>query len=166
MERKLTTGYRVRPAAADDAAVITQHRTRMFDEAEGLDAATQRALIAAAEPVLAEMLATGEYIGLLACDDDGAVVAGLGAQIRRMIPRFNVLSGAEAVIVNVFVEPEHRRRGLARRLVVEMLAVLRTPAIGRITLHPTRVAREIYVALGFEETGELRYPRRLHAPDA
>jgi GNAT superfamily N-acetyltransferase len=76
-------------------------------------------------------------------------------QLRELIPRLEVLSGPEALVVNVFVEPTHRRRGLARRLMLAILDWCREERIGRVALHPTDAARPLYASLGFAASGEM-----------
>ena len=119
-------------------------------------------------------IAVGSYRGWLLTTPDGEVVAGAGVQVRASIPRLEVLAGPEALVVDVFVEPYHRRRGLTRRLMVAILAWCRSAGIGRIVRHPTDTARLLYALLGFAASGEViaylwrwtvnRPPSTVHRP--
>lgn len=80
-------------------------------------------------------------------------------QIRPLIPRLETQRGLEALIVNVYVEPPYRRRGLARRLMTTILAWCAGERLDRIVLHPSDAARPLYAALGFVPTGELIYSK-------
>jgi GNAT superfamily N-acetyltransferase len=112
-------------------------------------------LLAVLPPFLARVIGAGTYRGWLLTTADGMVVAGAGVQVRELIPRLEVLGGPEALVVNVFVEPAFRRRGLARQLMVAILDWCHAEGIGRIVLHPTDAARPLYESLGFSTSGEL-----------
>jgi GNAT superfamily N-acetyltransferase len=145
----------LRLATPEDAAVIASHRVRMFLEAKGWPEERGAALLAALPSFLARAIGAGTYRGWLLTTADGTVVAGAGVQVRELIPRLEVLAGPEALVVNVFVEPTFRRRGLARQLMVAILDWCRAEGIGRIVLHPTDAARSLYESLGFSTSGEL-----------
>ena len=49
----------------------------------------------------------------------------------------------------MYTEPEHRRRGLARRLMAEMIAWCRAAGLGSVSLHASDAGRPLYEALGF-----------------
>jgi GNAT superfamily N-acetyltransferase len=145
----------LRPATVDDAATIASHRARMFLEARGWPEERGADLLAALPEFLARAIGAGTYRGWLLTTPDGAVVAGAGVQVRGLIPRLEVLGGPEALVVNVYVEPAYRRRGLARRLMVAILDWCREEGIGRVVLHPTDAARPLYESLGFAASGEM-----------
>jgi ribosomal protein S18 acetylase RimI-like enzyme len=82
----------------------------------------------------------------------------------RLVGTAAVLLGIEddaatAQIVGVFVEPEHRGQGIARRLLEALLARLADrPEFARILLHVTETqaaALALYRSLGFKEVGRL-----------
>ena len=51
------------------------------------------------------------------------VIAGAGVLHRSLMPNPDTLEGGEEVyVLNVYTEPEHRRRGLARQLMQAILA--------------------------------------------
>ena len=145
----------LRLATPEDAAVIASHRVRMFLEAKGWPEERGAELLAALPPFLTRAIGAGTYRGWLLATPDGAVIAGAGVQVRELIPRLEVLAGPEALVVNVFVEPPFRRRGLTRQLMAAILDWCRAEGIGRIVLHPTDAARPLYESLGFAASGEL-----------
>jgi GNAT superfamily N-acetyltransferase len=67
------------------------------------------------------------------------------------------------LVLNVYVEPHWRRRGLARRLMQEILEWAPTAGVARLVLHASREGRPLYEALGFTATNEMRYGGRLAA---
>ena len=59
-------------------------------------------------------------------------------------------------LVNVFVEPDYRRRGIARVLVETALDWCRGEGTRVITLHASDEGRHLYESLGFYLTNEMR----------
>ena len=87
------------------------------------------------------------------------VVAGAGLWLRPMIPRPHqdgVAQGVEALIVNVYTEPDWRRRGLAALLMQRVLDYTRDHRITRVLLHASKDGRPLYESLGFVPTTEMR----------
>ncbi|WP_394617167.1 GNAT family N-acetyltransferase [Lentzea sp. JNUCC 0626] len=105
---------------------------------------------------------TGHYLTperhvlLVAADEEGAVVATAALDSRGprhpewLVERYP--SGRTAQVRRVYVDPEHRRRGLARALVTELLAFARTDgAYHSVYLHAYRHspgALDLWRALG------------------
>lgn len=177
-------GFRIRLATADDAGMIAWHRARMFQDMGQLPAAAFEPLRVAAERVLVEALARGEYVGwLLAPEDEPArVVAGAGVQLRNVLPhpvelgggRVGVAAGRHGIVLNVFTEPDWRRRGLAEWLMRHVLAWAREQRLDRLVLHASEEGRSLYQRLGFVATNEMRFngplagvdhDRRASSPD-
>lgn len=105
---------------------------------------------------LASQLASGEYSGWLV-EHQGLVVAGAGVLLHQYYPSAaNPLGRPTAYILNVFTEPEHRRRGLAKRVLEAILAWCRANDIPRASLHASAAGRPVYQQLGFTTTNELR----------
>lgn len=150
-----SSGLTLRQATPDDAALIADHRVRMFLEMRGWPPERGADLLAALRPILARMVADGGYRGWFLVAPDGAVVAGAGLQLRDLLPRLESLTAREALVVNVYVAPTHRRRGLARHLMGAILAWCRDAGIARVALHPSDAARPLYLTLGFAPSGEL-----------
>ena len=59
-------------------------------------------------------------------------------------------------MVNVFVDPAWRRRGLARELMEAVIAWGRSEGLARLVLHASADGRPLYEELGFEPTSEMR----------
>jgi GNAT superfamily N-acetyltransferase len=156
MTRAGNQHYRIRIATAADAAVIAHHRAAMFRDMGVLPEADVAALSAATRAHLATVLPSGVYRGWLA-ERDGEVVAGGGLLVQPTWPRPEALEGgAEAYLLNVYTEPAHRRRGVARALMDAMLAWCRARGITRFALHASDEGRPLYESLGFIATNEMR----------
>jgi GNAT superfamily N-acetyltransferase len=61
-----------------------------------------------------------------------------------------------AWIVNMFTEPEYQRRGLARRLVREMIDWGRASGLRFLYLHASDAGRPLYESMGFVANNEMR----------
>jgi GNAT superfamily N-acetyltransferase len=155
--------YRVRLAKVDDADVIARHRIAMFRDMRVLDERDAEALQLASLAYLRSALPSGAYRGWLV-EHDRAVVAGGGLIPQPGVPRpENVCGDEEAYLLNVYTEPAHRRRGLARRLMDEMLAWCRERGVARVVLHASDEGHALYTSLGFSpSTNEMRIVLRRH----
>lgn len=148
--------YLLRPVRPGDAAAIASHRARMFHDMGELSDDEVAPLEAASRDQLGPLIDSGEYFGWVIETGD-AVVAGVGVFMHRLLPRRRDLGlRQEAYVVNVFTEPAHRRRGLSRRLMQELITWCRANGITRITLHAAPAGRPLYESLGFTATNEMR----------
>lgn len=144
-----------RCATVDDAALITAHRKAMFADAHDAE-----------EPVLAEMsrnfeswvkrmLAAGIYAGWITSVGDRPV-ASAGFMILDWAPHFLDPAGEyRGYVLNVYVVPEYRRRGLARALLQRCLDEARTRRIRVVALHASNAGRPVYEGMGFRSTSEM-----------
>jgi len=154
----------VRLATDGDAPVVARHRVAMFRDMGTLPAEQGPPLERAAEAYFRRAIPAGSYVGWLATPEGkpAEVVAGAGIQIREAIPRLRldrtaVDPGPQGLIVNVYTEPAWRRRGLAERLMREVLRWTRERGIHNVVLHASVDGRPLYEKLGFRQTNEMRY---------
>jgi GNAT superfamily N-acetyltransferase len=96
------------------------------------------------------------YRAWVACDDTGAVVAGCGLILIDRAPNPSNLTTHSAYVYNVFVEPEHRKQGLARRLMEEIHSWCREAQIGIVSLHASEFGEHLYETLGYKRSNEMR----------
>jgi GNAT superfamily N-acetyltransferase len=155
---------RIRRAALDDVRILARHRAEMFREMGSLDAAVYASLLSAAEQYFTRALPAGEYVAWVATppSNTDTIVAGAGAQLRESLPRpdysgTSLLTGQQALVVNVYTEPEWRRQGVAELLMHHILEWSREQRIRSIVLHASAQGRRLYEKLGFVPTNEMRY---------
>ena len=139
----------------------------MFRDMGRLLAPHEEALERATASYLREALPRGEYLAWVAEDKVArpAVIGGAGVQLRPILPRPGADSdhlelGPEAIILNVYVEPDRRRRGVAEALMRAVLDELARRGIRRIVLHASDDGRRLYERLGFVPTNEMRLRAR------
>jgi GNAT superfamily N-acetyltransferase len=160
----------IRTATVADRLVIAHHRTAMFvDMGWSLDEERAAALRVTTASWLEQAMPRGEYVGWLAQSEAAPerVVAGAGVQLRRILPfprrlidgTVSIAEGRQAIVVNVYTEPEFRRRGTARRLMETVIGWARSVRLESLVLHAAPDGEALYRSLGFERTNEMRYTR-------
>jgi GNAT superfamily N-acetyltransferase len=159
----------IRPAIASDAAVIARHRVAMFRDMGRVptdELGSQ--LLNASTSALAVFLHERSYVGYLAVAADQHVIAGAGLHIRPQLPRISsdgtyIATGQIPLLVNVYTDPEWRRRGIARALVVALMRWAADEGFDQLVLHASDAGRPLYVSLGFTATNEMRWSPLLPA---
>jgi len=146
----------IRVATADDIAVLVRHRRLMWWEMGRQDEAALRLMEAAAGEYFTTAIADGSYRGLLAIDAAGTTIGGGGIVISPWPGVPGQRQARRAMILNVYVEHEHRRRGIARRLMQALIDWCRENDFANVGLHASDEGRALYEELGFEPTNEMR----------
>jgi GNAT superfamily N-acetyltransferase len=149
--------YTVREASQADAPVLARQRRLMFDETRALHSEEEGNLLEAAVlRYIVQAIPAGTFRSWIV-EHDGVIVAGGGLQLRTLIPRPGYVYGEpEGLIVSMWTEPEHRRRGLGRKIVDAILGWGRANGITRFTLHASDAGRPLYELYGFNATNEMR----------
>ena len=151
----LAAPYTLRSATPADVHAVARHRVAMFRDMGVLPEAEAPALEASSAEFLARAMQAGQYQGWVA-EHAGAVIGGAGVVLRPLLPRPGHLDGGvEAYVLNVYTEPGHRRRGVARALMATVLVWCEEKAIARVTLHASDEGRPLYLSLGFASTNEM-----------
>ena len=156
--------FETRTATTADAALITAHRRAMFEAMGGSDSAALDAMCRNCEPWLVRMIGNGKYLGWIT-NDQNRPVASAGLLILDWPPHpFDPAGDNRAYLLNVYVELEYRRRGLARALLDSCLAEARRRHTRVVSLHASEEGRPLYETLGFKASNEmLRVTRDLGA---
>lgn len=148
--------YVLRLATVSDAPVLAYQRRAMFEAMGLIGPADAPAVELASRRFIEREMPAGTFLSWVV-ERDGAVVAGGGLQLRPMMPRPGYVDDEpEVIVLSMWTEPAHRRRGLARRLVEAMLAWCRERGYRRIVLHASADGRPLYESIGFKQTNELR----------
>ncbi len=125
-------------------------------------------LLAASTAALSEWLKNKSYVGWLALDEVGQVIAGAGAQVTLHLPRVShdgshIAGGPVPLVVNVYTDPKWRRLGIARALMKELMDWASARGCDRVVLHASDAGRDLYESLGFVRTNEMRWTPSLRA---
>lgn len=132
------------------------HRCSMFFDMGYRDEAALAAMKATSEPFFAKGLANGSYVGWLAENPLKQVIAGGGLIVFEYHSSPTDPFPKRPVIVNMYTEPEYRRRGIARELMETMVDWCRNEGFGSVLLHASEDGRRLYESLGFKPTNEMR----------
>jgi GNAT superfamily N-acetyltransferase len=155
--------FRIRRATAQDAGIVAWHRARMFQDMGDVSRDAFEILRAKARARLKEWLDSGDYVGWLATpvDQPEMVVGGAGVQLQPILPRpvnaSTVGEGRQGTVVNVFTEPQWRRRGIAGLLMKEIITWSKDERLDRLLLHASDEGRSVYERLGFISGNEMRF---------
>jgi GNAT superfamily N-acetyltransferase len=149
-----------RSATQADAALITAHRRAMFASMPNPQDAILDPMSRAFEPWVKARIAEGKYLGWIV-EEDGRVAGSAGLLIVDWPPHpFHPESSQRAYLLNVFVEPEFRKRGLAHELIGKCLAEAQKRGIRVVTLHSSDAGRPVYEKFGFHATSEMMFVER------
>jgi GNAT superfamily N-acetyltransferase len=143
--------YHVRPATLDDADALVRHRLGMF--ADMRVPVDSEAIGDGFRAWLAETMTAGTYRGWVAVDDSSAIVAGGGITILPWPPGQMSMTGRIAFAYNVYTEPAHRSRGLARQIMETIHAWCRQNGIDAVGLNASRKGLRLYRSMGYHTAG-------------
>ncbi len=139
----------------------------MFRDMGQLASEQEQVLERATASYLREALPRGEYLAWVAepLQETRSIIGGAGVQLRPILPRPRPGSdelelGPEAIVLNVYVDPGWRRRGVAEALMRAALDALAERGIRRVVLHASADGRRLYERLGFVPTNEMRLSPR------
>jgi ribosomal protein S18 acetylase RimI-like enzyme len=143
-----------RRATSADAESIAQQRLRMFADAGVADEASMGPMTANFVDWVRPRLADGTYVGWLV-EESGQVVAGAGLWVIDWPPHFMDAEPQRAYLLNFYVAPEMRRRGLARELLTLAVAEAKARGINVVTLHASKFGKPVYERAGFNMSNEM-----------
>jgi GNAT superfamily N-acetyltransferase len=156
----MSNALTLRLATLDDIPTLVKHRRGMFVDMEALKGGTldppgldamDRAYASYARACLLD----GRMQAWIVGDGDRAVASG-AILYTDWLPRPDGRQSVLAYVHSVYTEPAYRRIGLARRILVAMMAECRARGLPRLTLHASDQGRGLYEQLGFMPTNELR----------
>jgi GNAT superfamily N-acetyltransferase len=147
---------KIREATPSESAIILHHRRSMFrDMGEGTATELDR-MVEVARPWLMRALADGSYRHWVALDGAGRVAGGGGVLLCPWPANPKDPCTQRAMILNVYTEPEFRKQGIARQIMLTILAWARQQGLRSVNLHASKEGRPLYEKMGFEPTNEMR----------
>jgi GNAT superfamily N-acetyltransferase len=163
----VSADFQIRFATVADLEVISWHRARMFQDMGELPPDLFESFRDQSLETFQSMFERGEYVGWLASleNEPEQIVAGAGVQLREVPPhpqtnpngKIDIVSGGQAIIQNVYTEPDWRRRGLAALLIERIIDWTHAQGIESLVLHASDEGRALYERLGFIATTEMRF---------
>ncbi|WP_432618044.1 GNAT family N-acetyltransferase [Butyricicoccus sp.] len=136
-----------RMAAISDCEALTDLRMQMRKE---LDAGFDRELIYTETlDFFKRNLKSGAHIAFV-CEHDGQLIATVGITLFEMMPTTKHPNGKVARLMNMYVEPFYRHKGIAKELLNCVMTYAKKHQIGKVMLNPSQMGKPLYVNYGFQ----------------
>lgn len=145
----------IRPATLPDLELILHHRREVFREMGGHYAQNLAAFEDASREYFETALRNDTYLGLFG-EIEGRVITGGGLVVVPWPGSPMNFEPRRAWILNVYVEPDQRRRGFARRIMQALIDLGKARGFRTLALHASDDGRPLYEQLGFAPTREMR----------
>ena len=146
----------IRQATSSDIPVLLRHRRMMWWDIGRRDEKALEMMERAATEYFAQAVPQGSYRGFLAIDASGKVIGGGGIVISPWPGVLGQIQAKRAMILNLYVEREHRRQGVANALMKRMIGWCRENGFCSVALHASEDGRALYEQLGFKPSNEMR----------
>ncbi len=126
----------------------------MFVDSDQADDERMDTVIAKFVPWVRARLLDGSYVGWLT-EEHGRAVAGAGMLLMDFPPHWMDPEPVRAYLLNVYVDPAFRGRGLARELLEMAVNDAKRRGIKVVSLHASKFGKPLYERNGFEPTNEM-----------
>lgn len=150
-----SAGFSVRAATEEDLPTFGILRGRMFRENGWTDVEGAHRLERYQTDYIAGILADGVGCAYVA-EADGAIVGVLAGRVDRGQPGPNDPTGLVGYLMNLYVVPEYRRRGISRALSEAVMADLYQRDIGKFALWASENSQPLFTSMGYEFTRDMR----------
>jgi GNAT superfamily N-acetyltransferase len=155
----MTPDLQIRPATSADLPEILRQRRAMYEAMDYRDEDALSAMLSTCKPYLTAAIENRTFQCWLAFENDHAI--GGGAILINPWPSHPYdLECRRATILNVYVDPNFRRKGIAGRLMQTMIDWCREENFAAVYLHASKDGKPLYETLGFEPTNEMRLKLR------
>ena len=155
----------IRPALADDVDLVARLRLRFLAEHRGVGPDSFGTdFVAATRDFLGAGLSAGTVRAWVAeagggKGDDGKAVGAVSVVISHLPPKPDDLRTGQAHVLNLWVDPLNRRRGLGRALLGTVERWAAELGFRLLVLHTTEDGRTLYAEAGFGANEHWREPR-------
>lgn len=153
-----------RRATIEDAEAIGRQRLLMFVDAGLGDEAGLASMIAKFVTWVQPKLTDGSYIAWLV-EEEQRLVAGAGLWVMDFPPNVRDEEPRRAYLLNFYVAPEMRHKGLARDLLKLAVDEAKARGIKVVTLHASKFGKPLYEQNGFRMSNEMMLQHNFDRPD-
>ena len=137
--------YRI--ATIADCDELTQLRMAMRKE---LDTEFQEdPLLTLTRSFFQRNIPNGNHVAFV-CEDKGQLVADVGLTLFEMMPTTKSPNGKVARLMNMYVAPPYRRRGIAQKLLEISVKYAKEIGCSRMMLNPSEMGKPLYLNFGFQ----------------
>ena len=92
---------------------------------------------------------SGAHIAFV-CEYNRQIIATVGITLFEIMPTTEYPNGKVARLMNMYVEPPYRNRGIAKELLNHVIAFAEAHRIGKIMLNPSQMGKSLYENYGFQ----------------
>lgn len=136
-------------AAPEDIDLLTETRIEVLRAANQLSAdADMSEVERQSYDYYRKSLCDGSHIAYLVFDGNRFIGAG-GVSFFQVMPTYHNPSGNKAYIMNMYTDPEYRRKGIAIRVLDRLVKDSKRRGITAISLEATDMGRPLYEKYGF-----------------
>lgn len=144
-----------RRATPADAPRLAASRRAMLDEMTPADAEAHAGLVPEWERFFEEHVRAGTVRMFLV--ESGGALAAVGGYVLVPHPsKPDDPAERRGFVINVWTDPAHRSRGLARAVMEAVVADARAAGVRRLDLRSSEAARPLYASMGFAPVETLR----------
>ncbi len=137
--------YRI--ATISDCEALTELRMRMRKE---LDTDFNLELIYAETlDFFKRNIKNGTHVAFV-CEYDRQLIATVGISLFEILPTTKCPNGRTARLMNMYVEPFYRHRGIAKELLNYAMMYAKEHQIGKVMLNPSPMGKSLYENYGFQ----------------
>jgi ribosomal protein S18 acetylase RimI-like enzyme len=155
--------WTTREAILADAALIAEHRYAMFAEMGKSERAALDAMKSNFVPRVERMIEAGKYVGWIVMGGERPVASGGFFELEWPPHPLDPAGEHRGYLLNFWVDPEYRGKGLARMLVRKGLAESKRRGLQVTALHASEAGRRVYEKMGFIGTSEMYCVERAEA---
>ena len=136
-------------ATEDDIELLTASRMEVLKAANKLDASIDMTAVEIeSRKYYQKALAEGTHFAILVMDKGVFIGAG-GVSFYTVMPTYHNPSGKKAYIMNMYTNPNYRRRGIAYKTLDMLVHESKQRGVHHITLEATDEGRPLYEKYGF-----------------
>lgn len=146
-------------ASLSDLEILVSTRVNVLRSANQLDLSVDMKVVEKSSRLYyQEALASDNHTAFLVYNADDNVIGASAVSYYQVMPTYHNPSGKKAYIMNMYVAPEHRRKGIATKLLDLLIADSKERGIDHITLEATQIGRKLYENYGFYQMqDEMQY---------
>lgn len=139
----------IRKVGADQLEELTELRIKVLRAANKLSgSADLSAVEKSSREYFRRGFETDSFSVYFAYEGERVVGCG-GVSFYEVMPTCDYPDGSSAYIMNMYTDPEFRRRGIAYAILDVLISECRARKVGRITLEATDMGRPLYEKYGF-----------------
>jgi len=147
--------YTIRPATVADAAILAHHRTEMWLAMNYLKPHAAQQMRELSVGYFENAIPKKDFIGWVVENASNIVVAGGGLSLRLTPPMPDangetLPTSYTAHVFNIFVEPTHRKQGLARFVMQTIDNWCKENDIHTLTLNASAEGQPLYESMGYK----------------